>query len=134
MWLGNCIRRLFAPKTPAQIAGGIGERAAAKFLKKKGLKIAAHNWRCGRYETDIIAFDGDCAVFVEVKTRSQAALVDGYYAALSPRKKSGIRACSRKYLATLPVRPPAWRYDVVDVRLDQNLHVGGIHHFENISL
>ena len=51
--------------------GQLGETAAAEFLEKKGWRIAERNWRSGRVEVDIIAWDEEeILVFVEVKTRA----------------------------------------------------------------
>jgi len=50
--------------------GRLGEDAAAEFLENKGWRIAERNWRSGRGEVDIIAWENDrLLVFVEVKTR-----------------------------------------------------------------
>lgn len=57
-------------KTKAQKSGRFGEVLAANFLRSKGHFILERNWHCGRYEVDIIASDGDTAVFVEVKFRN----------------------------------------------------------------
>ena len=125
---------LFAAKPFAKAAGDRGEEAVVRFLKKRGMKIAARNFRCGRHEVDIVAFDGDCAVFVEVKTRSESALVDGYYAAVSKTKRRGIRICANRYLSRLRPRPASWRYDVVDVRTAGGMKISQIRHFENVPL
>ena len=37
--------------------GKTGEKLAAKFLKKRGLKILATNYRCPAGEADLIALD-----------------------------------------------------------------------------
>ena len=50
--------------------GRLGEKLAAKFLKKNGYKILEKNNRQSRNEIDIIATDRKYLVFVEVKTRS----------------------------------------------------------------
>ena len=50
--------------------GELGERAAKKHLKRQGLKFLTANFRSPRGEIDLIFRDGDCLVFVEVKTRS----------------------------------------------------------------
>ncbi|MFA6923862.1 MAG: YraN family protein [Bacteroidales bacterium] len=52
------------------ILGKLGEKLAVEFLKEKGYKIIATNWRFGKKEIDIIAKDGEYIVMVEVKTRS----------------------------------------------------------------
>jgi len=52
-------------------SGQLGESAAAEFLEKKGWRIVERNWRSGRSEVDIIAWDDEeILVFVEVKTRT----------------------------------------------------------------
>ena len=50
--------------------GKLGEQLAQKFLIKKGYEISETNWRCRKYEVDIIAIKDKILVFVEVKTRT----------------------------------------------------------------
>ena len=50
--------------------GRRGERAAARFLRRKRMVIVGRQVREGRGELDLIAVDGDTVVFVEVKTRT----------------------------------------------------------------
>lgn len=57
-------------KTKAKTLGDLGEKAAAKYLRKNRYRIRERNYICGRYEIDIIAEDHDFIVFVEVKTRT----------------------------------------------------------------
>lgn len=57
-----------------QALGSRGEDLAAEFLEDAGLVVLERNFRCARGELDIIARDGDTAVFVEVKTRRTAML------------------------------------------------------------
>lgn len=49
--------------------GADGEKIAVSFLRKKGYKILAQNWRHGHLEIDIIARRDNFLVVVEVKTR-----------------------------------------------------------------
>jgi len=58
------LRRLF---------GNRGERAAARYLKRKGYRILARQLRNRFGEIDLIALDQSTLVFVEVKTRSSHA-------------------------------------------------------------
>ena len=46
-----------------------GESYAVAHLEARGYKILAQNYRAVRGEIDLVAQDGDCIVFVEVKTR-----------------------------------------------------------------
>lgn len=50
--------------------GRYGEDLACQFLKRQGYKILQRNYRIRGGEIDIVAREGDCLVFVEVKTRS----------------------------------------------------------------
>lgn len=50
--------------------GEWGEKTAARYLLKKGYKIAERNFRCKAGEIDIIASDKNILVFIEVKTRN----------------------------------------------------------------
>lgn len=50
--------------------GHWGEQIARDFLAAKGYAIADSNWKSGHYELDIIAYNDNRIVFVEVKTRS----------------------------------------------------------------
>jgi putative endonuclease len=49
--------------------GQRGEGLAAAYLEKRGYVVRERNWRCLAGEMDIVAEDGDCLVFVEVRTR-----------------------------------------------------------------
>ena len=64
--------------------GAEGERLAAEFFRgRQGYEIVARNWRNPRdqrEEIDLVCRDGEVLVFVEVKSRSDTALVPGYYA------------------------------------------------------
>ena len=52
--------------------GKQGEQIATDYLREKGYKIIARNWRYKHKEVDIIAFDNDILVVVEVKTRTSS--------------------------------------------------------------
>src|SRR5690348_2345389 len=49
--------------------GDRGERAAARYLRKQGMRIIVRGHRTALGEIDLIARDGDTLVFVEVKAR-----------------------------------------------------------------
>jgi putative endonuclease len=48
--------------------GTRSERAAERFLRDHGYRIVARNYSCGFGELDLVAADGDCIVFVEVRS------------------------------------------------------------------
>lgn len=95
--------------------GAYGELAAASFLRAEGCSILRRNWRPVRGgELDIVCRDGDCLVFVEVKTRTG----DGYGGprrAVNARKRTLIRQGAAEWLRQLP-EPVPFRYDIVEVR------------------
>ena len=48
--------------------GTRSERAAARYLKRQGFRILARNYSCPHGELDLIAVEGRCVVFVEVRS------------------------------------------------------------------
>jgi putative endonuclease len=48
--------------------GSRSERAAVRFLRLLGYRILARNYTCPRGELDLVALDGRCVVFVEVRS------------------------------------------------------------------
>ena len=48
--------------------GTRSERAAARFLRRLGYRILARNYTCPHGELDLIALEGRCIVFVEVRS------------------------------------------------------------------
>ena len=86
-WLGN-------PSWFRSLSTGEhGERLAAEFLQHQGYAVVARNWRDPqdrRDELDLICRDGEVLVFVEVKTRAATALVAGFFAVDSRKKKYDI--------------------------------------------
>ena len=118
-------------------AGARGERLAAAYLQREhGFAIVARNWRNPqdrRDELDLVCRDGDALVFVEVKTRSSAALVTGYHAVNRPIKRVLLRAAAA-YLRQLRPPPRTFRLDIVEVTMPVDGGPPVISHFANIPL
>lgn len=53
--------------------GKRAEKQAADFLRRHGYQIIQENYRWPGGEIDLVARDGDCLVFVEVKARRSEA-------------------------------------------------------------
>jgi putative endonuclease len=66
----TCFAEIVAMKKTVQETGRYGERLAASYLRSKGYFILERNWRKHYLEVDIIASQGEVAVFIEVKYRS----------------------------------------------------------------
>lgn len=115
--LNKFARPIFPKRTECVRIGKMGEGIAVKFLKGKGMRVLARNYRHGHDEIDVVALEEKILVFVEVKTRAASNLVPGYYAAVSGRKRAAIKRCARAYLSSLRVKPAMVRYDVVEVDL-----------------
>lgn len=54
----------------AHLSGVLAEDSVARLLERKGMVILARRWRGKAGEIDLIARDGQCLVFVEVKQSS----------------------------------------------------------------
>lgn len=67
------IRRAEATAAARRAVGAYGERVAVRVLTEAGMRVVDRNWRCREGEIDIVAVDGDCLVFCEVKTRRGSA-------------------------------------------------------------
>ncbi|GLB52700.1 UPF0102 protein [Neptunitalea chrysea] len=50
--------------------GKLAEDEAVNYLKRKAYRIAFRNYRYGKAEIDILAFDNEVLVVIEVKARS----------------------------------------------------------------
>jgi putative endonuclease len=109
--------------------GALGERAAKRFLQKKGLKFLTANFRSKRGEIDLIFRDRDCLVFVEVKTRSSEDW-SRPSAAVNARKRRLISKCSLDYLRLLKNPQVKIRFDIVEVLLWES-EVREIRHLPN---
>src|SRR5437763_16509219 len=48
--------------------GSRSERAAARFLRRRGYRVVARNYACPLGELDLVAVDAGCVVFVEVRS------------------------------------------------------------------
>lgn len=99
--------------------GDYGERCAARYLRFHGFRIVERNYRSKISELDIIAYDGDCLCFVEVKTRSRRDY--GLAAeAVDFKKQQRIIRGARQYLAANNITCPV-RFDVAEVYIEKGL-------------
>ncbi|MBM4086823.1 MAG: YraN family protein [Planctomycetes bacterium] len=100
--------------------GGLGEKLAAKFLKKSGYTILQRNYDSGVGEIDLVAADGETLCFVEVKTRRS----DDFglpEESVTQTKQRQLAKAAQRYLAQKKVENVDCRFDVVSVLLDADL-------------
>ena len=96
--------------------GRRGEDLAAEHLTVLGYTIVARNARTRYGEIDIVALDGECLVFVEVKTR-RSSKSGAPEESMDARKRARIASLAESYLASLSEEPKSCRIDVVAVEL-----------------
>lgn len=106
--------------------GDRGEAAAAAALARRGYRILARQYRCRWGEIDLVAWDpAGVLCFVEVKTRSPDAAVQGREA-VTPAKRRRLRRAASVYLASGAPDCPC-RFDVAEVcRREDGWHVNYI--------
>lgn len=109
--------------------GTLGENAAKKHLVQSGLKFLTANFATRRGEIDLIFRDGDCLVFVEVKTRSSEAWTRPSRA-VDARKRLALNRTANDYLRRLPTPYVKYRFDIIEVLLE-NGEVKEIRHLPN---
>lgn len=89
------------------------ERQAAHWLQGRGLRLLAHNFRGKTGEIDLIARDGECLVFVEVRARSNRNFA-GAAASVDRRKQRRILRTAQLYLQHHPeLHLLPCRFDVI---------------------
>lgn len=94
--------------------GKLGEEQAVARLKKEGYRVLARNYRNTFGEIDIIAKDGKCLCFIEVRTRTKDWHGHPFESISSIKQKKIIRA-ARGYLAQQDTEDVEARFDVVAV-------------------
>jgi len=98
--------------------GKRGEELALKKVKRLGYKCIARNYRCPLGEIDLIARDGDCLVFIEIKTRKGKSL--GYAKeAINERKKRQLTKVALAYMKAKNCINAKSRFDVVAINLSE---------------
>ena len=103
-----------------QEIGRLGEQLAARYVQKQGYRLLAMNYRTRWGEIDLIAQDVDTVVFIEVKTRKDAAFAAAADA-VTPAKQQRLRSAALQWLAEKGERP--MRFDVIEVyTADRRVH------------
>ena len=123
-------QRFGAVEEPEHLRRGrIGEAAAKRQLQSLGLKFLTANFRSERGEIDLVFRDGECLVFVEVKTRTAGGWVRPA-GAVNARKRRLLSMTALDYLKLLPDRRVSIRFDIVEVLLMEG-KVSEIRHLPN---
>jgi putative endonuclease len=106
--------------TTEQAHGRRGEDLAHRFLRRQGLTIVSRNFhqRAGRGELDIVAWDRQTLVFVEVKSRASAEF-GSPGRAVGPDKERDLRRAAGEYLRRSGAARELSRFDLVNILLTE---------------
>ena len=124
--LSSWLRRLF----PGRSLGQRGERAAARYLRRRGYRIIARGDRSKWGELDLVAVDGRTVVFVEVKTRDNQDA--GHpVEAVGTLKQRKLTRLAVTFLKRHGLLEHAARFDVIAVTWPADSRRPRIEHFKN---
>ena len=111
-------RKERSPGRSSAAVGRLGERAAAGHLEEQGYVICEMNYRCGAGEMDIVALDGGCLAFVEVRTR-RSRRFGLPEESITVTKRRKLIEVAETYLQEHPSADIDWRIDVVSVQMSR---------------
>ena len=98
----------------SKATGKLGEIRAEQYLVEQGYEILARNAVFPGAEIDLIAQDGACIVFVEVKYRTSSRY-GSPFEAVNARKQTTIRKVAQYYLLGRKQLDCPVRFDVVGI-------------------
>jgi putative endonuclease len=107
---------------PRHQRGVEGERQAIGYLLARGWEIAAHRFRAGRGEIDVIARRGRLVAFIEVKTRRGPAFGDPLEAVSGPKRRDLVRV-ARAWMDRFGRPGDVYRFDCIGVLGGRLQHV-----------
>jgi putative endonuclease len=97
-----------------QALGRVGERIAARWLRRRGWRVIGERFRSGHRDLDLIVERDSTVAFVEVKTRRGTAFGDPVEAVSWRKRRELIRSAS-VWVDRFGAPGAAYRFDVVGV-------------------
>jgi putative endonuclease len=110
-----------------RLLGQRGERAAARYLKRRGLRVLLRGYRTKLGEIDLIAREGDTLVFIEVKARRQGVPAE----AVTPEKQRRLTIAAHQFLRRYRLFNVRSRFDVVAIVWPDDRSPPRIEHIRN---
>jgi putative endonuclease len=110
-----------------RLLGERGERAAARYLKRQGMRVLLRGYRTRLGEIDLIVRDGDILVFVEVKARRQGTPAE----AVTPEKERRLTNVALHFLRKYDLLEQRSRFDIIAVVWPHDKKDPTIEHFRN---
>jgi putative endonuclease len=103
-----------SPKKPwwRRWFGTRSERAAARFLRRLGYRPLTRNYTCPAGEADLIVLDGDCVVFVEVRS-TESGDAGRPAASVDEAKQARLTQVALHYLSRHRLLEHPARFDVL---------------------
>ncbi|HWR53491.1 MAG TPA: YraN family protein [Bryobacteraceae bacterium] len=102
---------------PTEALGRRGEDLAHRFLENLGYVIVARNWRGGGGEIDLVAWDREQVVCVEVKSRTSDEFASPERNVDRAKRRALLRA-GLAYVHRASIETARLRFDVVSIVLD----------------
>jgi len=96
------------------VQGRLGERLACRHLLRLGYDVLARRYRTRLGEIDLIAYDGDTLVFIEVKTRATRRFGEPWEF-VDRDKRRRIKSAAAEFIARHDLGAWRYRFDVVSV-------------------
>lgn len=124
------LKTWFAVRLRKPTLGQMGERQAARYLRRQGYTILAAQRRTRYGEIDLIVVDGKTVVFVEVKTRRKDAGIHPADSIDHLRRRRMTRAANAYLKAHGLLECPA-RFDVVEVVWPEDAKYPEVRHHPN---
>ncbi len=115
-------------QTPYEL-GKSGEAAAVNYLARHNYIIVATGFRLFRGEIDIIAYDKQTLVFVEVKTRRSSDF-GSPEESVTPAKQQQLRKIAQGFLTLNKIKDVECRFDVISL-IKKGGNYYQIRHFKN---
>lgn len=112
------------------ILGRHGEEEAKKYLQAKGFAIHAQNVRTRLGELDLVAWDGDCLVFVEVKAR-RGFRFGTALESVDVKKRTRMIGAAKWYIAQEHLSGHLIRFDVIGITWEPGKTNPTIQHIVN---
>jgi putative endonuclease len=110
--------------------GNRSERAAEKFLKSLGYRIVARNYVCSLGEIDLVAVDGQCIVFVEVRSTEGSDLLKPA-ASVDEAKQRRLTQLALHFIKKHRLSRYPARFDVLAISWPPNQRTPAVAHYPN---
>lgn len=99
--------------------GKLGEQFAVNYLKKEKYKIVKKKFRLFRGDIDIIAYDRNVLVFIEVKTRRGSRF--GFpEESVNPSKQKQIKKIAQGFISMNRLEEKECRFDILALNYNEN--------------